>query len=71
MAKISELPGILDKLSTQLEKAQTEIVAEIATLKASLEDVDIPPAAEASITKLGTLAQTLDDINPDLPPPTP
>jgi hypothetical protein len=73
MAKLTELEGKLSALATQFAKGIDEVVAEVKALKDALADVDIPAAAEASLAKLGTLAQTLDDLNPDptAPPPAP
>ena len=80
--KLQEALDALDALATkaeglsaQLTKAQGEITAEIA----NLQNLDLPPAADAIITRLqtavgtiGTVTQGLDDLNPDAPatPPT-
>ena len=68
MAKLSTLQASLDALNTQLAKATSEIVAEIAKLTAALGDVDIPADAQASLDTLTAKAQALDDLNPDTPP---
>lgn len=70
MSKLSELEGLLEKVGDQLDKAKTEIVAEIQSLKDALEDVTIPDGAQASLDRLSALAQALDDINPDVAPGT-
>ena len=67
LMKISELNGSLNALSTQLDKATGEIVAEIQTLKDALANVDIPADAKASLDALTAKAQALDDLNPDAP----
>ncbi len=71
MAKLNELEAKLTAIDDQLEKATKEILGEIQSLKDQLGNVDIPPGAQASLDKLTALAQALDDINPDVPPPTP
>jgi hypothetical protein len=74
MAKISELKSVLDALGDKLTKATSEITTEIATLKAALGDAPIPGDAQASLDRLSTLTQALDDLNPDsptAPPPAP
>lgn len=71
MAKLSTLQATLDALGTQLEKATSEIQAEIKNLQDQLGDVEIPAGAQTSLDKLSSLAQALDDLNPDVPPPTP
>lgn len=71
MAKLTELEGKLSALIAQFSKGIDEVVAEIKALQDALSNVDIPAGAEASLAKLTTLAQTLDDLNPDQPPPPP
>lgn len=68
MAKVSELPAILNGIADRLDKSKTEILAEIETLKTSL-DGDISPETQASIDRLSKLSQDLDDLNPDAPAP--
>lgn len=74
MAELSELAGILSGISDRIDKAQAEITAEIAALKAALSTVAIPADAQASLDRLAAQAQALDDLNPDVvttttPPP--
>ena len=71
MAKLSELEGKLTALADQFAKGIDEVVAEIKTLTDALANVDIPTGAQASLDRLTTLAQKLDDLNPDQPPPPP
>lgn len=65
--KLSELQGKLDALNTQLDKSTAEIVAEVQTLKDSLGGVELPADAQASLDRLATKVQALDDLNPDAP----
>lgn len=67
--KVSELATALGAIETQITKAQDEIVKEIQALKDALADVEVPAEATASITRLSTLAQALDDLNVDQPTP--
>lgn len=64
MAKQSELEGILNAIGDKLEKAQAEIVAEIAALRDGMGSTDLPPEATAALERLETIAQKLDDIDP-------
>jgi hypothetical protein len=68
--KTSELQGALDTLKAQLAKATKEIVDEIANLKTQIGDADLPQGAVDSLANLQTLAQALDDLNPDPPATT-
>jgi uncharacterized phage infection (PIP) family protein YhgE len=68
MAKVSDLNDILKEIGDKLAKAQTEIVGEISALKTALGDATIPAEAQASLDRLNTLAQALDDLNPDVAP---
>jgi len=63
--KISELATALAELSSQLTKAQDEILARIAALEAALNDVELPDAAITALDGLRAGAQALDDIVPD------
>jgi hypothetical protein len=67
LMKVSELADKLTALDTQLGKAQAEINAEIDALKAALNNVEIPAAAQAAIDNLSAKVQALDDLNPDAP----
>lgn len=68
--KVSELADAVTNIGAQLEKAKAEILAEIKNLQDALADADVPAAAEAAIAALKDKAQALDDINPDVAPPT-
>jgi hypothetical protein len=71
MTKVSELAAALGAVADRVTKAQTEILAEIETLKGQIgADADLSPEAQASLDRLTGLAQALDDINVDVPPPT-
>lgn len=65
MAKLSELAGRLTGVETVLNKVKTEVEA----LRAALENVDLPPEAEAALGRLETIAKTIDELNPDAPTP--
>jgi len=69
--KVTELEAKLTAIADQFSKGIDEVVAEIQTLKDALTNTEIPSAAQASIDRLDTLAQKLDALNPDVPPPTP
>lgn len=63
--KVSELAGAIAALTTTVDGIKTEVDA----LKASLADVDLPPAAETALTNLtGHIQAVQDDLNP---PPAP
>jgi hypothetical protein len=67
--KVIDLAATLTALGAQLDKAKTEIVTEIQALKTALDTAEIPAEAQASLDKLTTLAQALDDLNPDAAAP--
>lgn len=69
--KQSELPAALAKVADQVSKGIDEVVAEIANLQTQIGDAPISDAAQASLDRLGVLAQKLDDLNPDVTPPAP
>lgn len=62
MATINER---LDAIETKLQKAKDEIQTEIAALRDAINNGG---NIEASVSRLETLAQGLDDIIPDAPP---
>lgn len=70
MAKISELTAIVAGLNSQVLKAKQEVVDRIAALEAALADVEIPADAQAALDELKSSVQAVDDINPDVVPPT-
>lgn len=61
----AELKTALDALGDQLVKATNEIVAAIAASGSTT------PAVDAAVIRLQAVAQALDDLNPDAPPPGP
>lgn len=65
--KQSELAANLEGVSSQLSKAKDEILAELDKLRAS--DPDLSPEGIAAVQKLGNIAQALDDVIADAPPP--
>lgn len=68
MTQVSELQGKLEAVNTQLAKASTEIVSAVQTLRDELAAAQVlTPGAEQALTNLQTVAQALDDLNPDVP----
>ena len=68
MTGITELAAKIDAVSDKLVKASGEILNEISTLRTTAGD--LPADAEASLARLETMAQALDDIVPDAAPAT-
>lgn len=64
---IQTLTAKVNAVSDQLDKAKIEITTQIQALRDALTDVQVPPEAEAALTRLEGLAQALDDFNPDAP----
>lgn len=62
---IEELGAALDALAAQLNKALNEIIAEIQGLD------NVPQSVIDKLTAAQAVAQQLDDLNPDQPPPPP
>lgn len=62
---IEELGAALDALAAQLNKALGEIIAEIQGLD------NVPQSVIDKLTAAQAVAQQLDDLNPDQPPPPP
>jgi len=60
-----ELAQQLDDLGAQLNKALTEILAEIQGLDS------VPQSVIDKLTAAKAVAQQLDDLNPDTPAPQP
>ena len=60
-----ELVQALDDLAAQLNKALGEIMTEISNLGS------VPQSVVDKLTAAKAVAQQLDDLNPDQPPPTP
>ena len=72
MATLTELQASMDAVGDQLTKATSEIVAEIKTLQDEVAAGGVTtPGIDASLARLQGLAQALDDLNPDVPPPAP
>lgn len=65
MAKLSEVVGLLAKSNETLSKALGEITKAIARLNEQLSNCELPPEAEAELTRTVDLAKALDDIIPD------
>ena len=70
MTRVDELDAKLENAAAQLAKAKEEIVTQIQVLKDELANVAISERAEAALTNISTIAQVLDDLNPD-PEPQP
>ena len=66
LMKLSELSTAVAEVSTQLAKAQGEILGRIADLETALADVDLPADAVDALTALRAQTQSLDDIVPDI-----
>lgn len=77
MSKLNELAGNLTAVVDTLEKVK----GEVAALKESLTNVELPPDAQAALDKLVATSAALDALNPDVvappadvsvpPPPAP
>jgi uncharacterized coiled-coil DUF342 family protein len=67
MTKVSEVAALINDLRGKV----TKIHQEVQTLKDSLNDVDLPPEAQAALDNLSASLSALDELNPDAPtPPT-
>lgn len=71
MTQVNEVAGVLNAVEAQLEKAKAEITGKIDSLVAALTNVELPAEAQTALEALKTTAQSLDDIVPDVPAPTP
>ena len=63
---LDELKSVLVSTKEQLTKASGEISAKIDALEAQLSTVVTTPEVDAALVDLKTVAQQLDDINPDV-----
>ena len=66
--KLQELEGKLVALADKSEKINAEVgglKTAFNELKTQLENVDVPPGAEAALNRLETGLQKIDDINED------
>ncbi len=61
LMKLSELGPKITAVTTQLEKAKAEIIA-------AFQDVELTQEQTDALNGLGTVAQSLDDLNPDKTP---
>lgn len=68
MTKVTELAEKLNMINDQLHKASGEIIGQINTLQDALTDVELPQEATDAMNELASIAQALDDLNPDAPP---
>lgn len=68
MATQAEIASALNLVLDQLNKANAEIVAQIAALEAAIAAAgNSTPEVDAAMAALKEVAQKLDDINPDVP----
>ncbi|WP_292918883.1 hypothetical protein [Nitrosomonas sp.] len=65
MTKVNDLAAKIEQVNAQLHKAKDEIINEVTVLKDSLQNVEVPAAAEDALNNLAAIAQALDDLNPD------
>lgn len=68
MTKLSELEGRLKAVNDTLGKIGNETTATldlVTKLRGELEDVELPPGAEAALNDLETQAKKVDDMVPD------
>jgi len=61
----SQLEERINAANARLTKALDEITNEIATLKESLKNVEVPYSAVESLARLDAIAEDLDNLNPD------
>lgn len=67
MATQAEIASALNLVLDQLNKANAEIVAQIAALEAAIAAAgNSTPEVDAAMAALKEVAQKLDDINPDV-----
>jgi hypothetical protein len=74
LMNLEELLTTNESIKNQLNKAETELVARLADLQASVDkltaalaSVELTPEQEQSVTELQAAAQALDDLTPDTP----
>lgn len=66
MTTSQELGGKLEAINAQLTKASGEITTQVDALKAQLEAANtLTPEAEEALGNLTSIAQALDNLNPD------
>lgn len=66
MTQVSDLAAKLGAVNVQLSKAAGEIVSAVDALRAEIQLAGtLSAAGEAELTTLTTIAQSLDDLNPD------
>jgi len=74
MSKLSDLESTLVTITTELEKAQAEIVSAVAALQDQINNAanpELSAGAQAALDRLTAVAKSLDDLNPDAPAPVP
>jgi chromosome segregation ATPase len=72
MATQAELAASLNKLSDQLTKIggeTTQLIADVAALKAQLANAPVSAELQAAFDKVAAQAQKVDDMVPDQPTP--
>lgn len=64
-----ELAASLNLLADKADKAKTEIVSAVDSLKAEIANANVDsPAISAALARLDGSVQALDDLNPDAEP---
>lgn len=71
MATNAELAQSLNDLKAQADKARQEIVDKVAALEAAIQAGGTTPEVDAALAALKGSVQSLDDLNPDVPPAPP
>jgi precorrin-2 methylase len=71
--KLEELVKINQSIKGQLNKAEQEILAKVATLQEKIDELieaastaDLPQDVVDSLAEVQVAAQSLDDLNPDV-----
>lgn len=71
MPKLNEAQAELEKLTAQVQKARSEILAKIADLEEAANNQDTTPEFDAALEALKAAVQLTDDVVPDGEPPAP
>jgi hypothetical protein len=78
MTKLSDLLAALTSIGDTMKSTGEQLEKGLAEIKSGLAEVALPPAVDAKLTELMTLAsglkktaQQIDDLTPDQPTTTP